>query len=750
MRRPFFLRLALTAISSCALAALAWACANWYSSSILQEGDAAFSARPATRFASAVEKLASSSDLKAVNADDGWTESATACVTLLHRALFLDQKPADPAAAEKSLRAFADWRAALLTPPTDTYRYRPCATFYQPEIAHLGTANFSVNWASAPQEIVPPALDSLALPEEFSLYLVGAIAWSKNDYSAAQTAWEKLLALPEESRRYQGTFAAFMLGKLALKDPRIESLPKARSFFQQTRQIAQDTGIDPCGLSAASLGEEARTYLLDGPSVADLSSAAQLYLQQAATGDHSATPSLQHVLRLLTRRSDEALQQAAQDDTLRSLYSAYLTADGGRWGEKPADREVRRWIRILEASDAATPQDALRLALLCYQQGEYFSCSRWLHKAPADAPLNHWLMARLLIREGKTTEAAALLARTIRTLNLGDKLQNLSPDSYEPVSPWRYEEELLFGDDDLALASRIVAEHGLLAMSAKDFTAALDDFLRSQLDEDAAYVAEYVLKTDELKSYVDTRWPTGTTASAGLQIRHLLAKRLLREQRTQDARDYFPEAIREIFDQYVTHSRQAYDLTQSAEVRAAGFWKAAVLVRENGEALFFAEAGPTWSTYGGWSDSVRPQTARRDEGKNPFTTASYEEISRVESATISKEDRDRRYRAAILASYAAALLPNNDDRTARILATAGAWLKYREPRAAEPFYKLLVIRCPETELGKSAARLHWFPPEITGATQGVWDDVPGTEDVSSEQNSSEQSTPEENVSTAAR
>ena len=307
---------------------------------------------------------------------------------------------------------------------------------------------------------------------------------------------------------------------------------------------------------------------------------------------------------------------------------------------------------------------------------------------------------------------------------------------------------MLFGDDDLSLASRIIAEHGLLAMSAEDFTPALDNFLRSQLDEDAAYLAEFVLKTDELKSYVDTRWPADTTAAAGIQIRHLLAKRLLREQRTQHARDYFPEAIREIFDQYVTHSRQAYDLTQSAEVRAAGFWKAAVLVRENGEALFFSEAGPTWSTYGGWSDSLRPQPARRDREKNPLTAASYEEISRVESSTISKEDRDRRYRAAILAGYAAALLPNNDDRTARILATAGAWLKYREPRAAEPFYKLLVIRCPETELGKTALRLHWFPPEITGATPGVWDDAPTATSASSEKISSEETTAEENPTTS--
>ncbi len=98
MRRQNFLRLALIPLAPCALAALAWACANWYSGSLLREGDGAFSARPATRFAAAVEKLAPASDLKAVNSSEGWTESATAAVTLLHRALFLDPKPADPAA----------------------------------------------------------------------------------------------------------------------------------------------------------------------------------------------------------------------------------------------------------------------------------------------------------------------------------------------------------------------------------------------------------------------------------------------------------------------------------------------------------------------------------------------------------------------------------------------------------------------------------------------------------------------------
>ena len=40
---------------------------------------------------------------------------------------------------------------------------------------------------------------------------------------------------------------------------------------------------------------------------------------------------------------------------------------------------------------------------------------------------------------------------------------------------------------------------------------------------------------------------------------------------------------------------------------------------------------------------------------------------------------------------------------------AGTWLKSRDPKAADRFYKALVRRCGTTRLGQEADRLRWFP-----------------------------------------
>lgn len=70
-----------------------------------------------------------------------------------------------------------------------------------------------------------------------------------------------------------------------------------------------------------------------------------------------------------------------------------------------------------------------------------------------------------------------------------------------------------------------------------------------------------------------------------------------------------------------------------------------------------------------------------------------------------------RYRAAELAWWAASLMPNDSDETARILATAGNWIKRRAPKEANKFYQALVIRCGNTDLGRIATERNWLPDE---------------------------------------
>ena len=68
-----------------------------------------------------------------------------------------------------------------------------------------------------------------------------------------------------------------------------------------------------------------------------------------------------------------------------------------------------------------------------------------------------------------------------------------------------------------------------------------------------------------------------------------------------------------------------------------------------------------------------------------------------------------RYQAASLAWEAAKLMPDNSDDTARVLWTAGSWLKNRDPQTADIYYKALVRRNRKTAIGMEADRIRWFP-----------------------------------------
>jgi hypothetical protein len=57
---------------------------------------------------------------------------------------------------------------------------------------------------------------------------------------------------------------------------------------------------------------------------------------------------------------------------------------------------------------------------------------------------------------------------------------------------------------------------------------------------------------------------------------------------------------------------------------------------------------------------------------------------------------------------AVSLLTDNDPAGAEILQYAGNLLKYRDPKAAVPAYRLLVSRFPLTVHGKHALSAHWF------------------------------------------
>ena len=118
---------------------------------------------------------------------------------------------------------------------------------------------------------------------EFADYHRGAHAFQNKQWDEARTAWENLLKRPEQDRHYRTVWAAFMLGKLALKT---QDYPAATQWFQRTRELTKGGFADSLGLAADSYGWEGRSeWKQDHPE-----KAAPLFLTQFALGAGSKVP----------------------------------------------------------------------------------------------------------------------------------------------------------------------------------------------------------------------------------------------------------------------------------------------------------------------------------------------------------------------------------------------------------------------------------------------------------------------------
>ena len=144
---------------------------------------------------------------------------------------------------------------------------------------------------AAARDYITGAVDktSSQLPDEFasefSDYHRGAFAYRLEKWPEAKAAWETLLNRPAEERHYRSVWAAFMLGKTALKQ---NDFANAVKWFEATRDFAKDGFADSLGLAADSYGWEGRSELKQGHP----DKAAKLFLTQLALGDKSAIVSL--------------------------------------------------------------------------------------------------------------------------------------------------------------------------------------------------------------------------------------------------------------------------------------------------------------------------------------------------------------------------------------------------------------------------------------------------------------------------
>lgn len=512
------------------------------------------------------------------------------------------------------------------------------------------------------------------LPAELKLYLAGAVAFNAGDQTLAAEYFRKVLALPADQRALRSTWAAYSLGRALFAmssqaDAAPNLLEQSRKAYEQTRQLSIDGFSDPLELGVASLGEEARVARAAG----DWNGAIELYATQNLQGSAVGYTSLKLLMAELASMPEDQLAGLLKGKPVQQLVTAALISRlGWSFGDQPPNEQ--KLIKLLQSSTRGSLDNADRLAAVNYQQGDFNSAKAFLERA-GDGGLAWWLRAKLAVRDGDKTAAAAAYAKAAKAFpqneSWGDRR---TPDyDFETLQP----------------KCRVEGESAILALQRGDYLQAFDQLYRSQgvYWLDAATVAERVLTLDELKHYVDTQVPAPPPLSqhdvdnyvplpVAASLRNLLGRRLLREGHYEQAPAYFDnDGLRHKARLY-GQQRMAADSAWWPTRRAAALFNAAWTAREWGMDILGYEMAPDYATFGG---NFSLESAELKVG--PLVAE--DEVKRQQASAAQPDQRYHyRFVATALARRAADNLPHTSQAFAAVLCEAAGWNSSLEEQSA--------------------------------------------------------------------
>ncbi|PZX01801.1 hypothetical protein DFS28_101146 [Pseudomonas sp. 478] len=523
-----------------------------------------------------------------------------------------------------------------------------------------------------------------SLPAELTLYLAGAVAFNAGDHGLAAEYFQKVLALPADQRALRSTWAAYSSGRAlfamsAEADAGPDLLAQSRKAFEQTRQLTIDGFSDPLELGVASLGEEARVARTAG----DWNRAIELYAMQNLQGSAVGYTSLKLLVADLAALPEDQLAVLLKGKPVQQLVTASLISRlGWSFGDQPPNE--LKLIKLLQNSTRGSLDNADRLAAVNYQQGDYDSAKAFLEHA-GDGGLAWWLRAKLAVRDGDKNAAAAAYAKAAQAFPQNESWgERRTPD-------WDFE--------TLQPKCRVEGERAILALQRGDYLQAFDQLYRSKEIYwfDAATVAERVLTVDELKQYVDTQVPAPPPLTqqdrdnyvqlpVAAKLRNLLGRRLLREERYDEAPAYFDNV--ELQHKATWYGQLRHDAESKwwPTKRAFAYYHAATLARFDGMELLGYELSPDYATFGG---NYSLESAELKVG--PLIAEG--EVQR-QQATVAQPDERFHYRfvATALASKAADHLPHSSQAFAAVLCEASSWGTSLQEQSA--FYRRYVEEGP--------------------------------------------------------
>ena len=670
---------------------VAWACAPWIPNWLIGPDSLVFDG-PLGNFGDEIERLRTGKEASAVKYVELGAE-----VPPFGKTILADRAEVEEIVARN--RGLLDIQRQAILHNHDVY-IADLATLDRTDLERLLHGVRTKNPGPGRRE---PGSPPKGVPPEFTDYYEGALAYHDLRLDAAVQAWERLLKRPDDERRHRSTWAAFMIGKVRLRERPAEAV----TWFRRTRLLASQGFADRLGLAATSLGWEAWAETAQG----HWDRALVLYDEQRRTGDPTAFPSLQLTCRRILAAGPEALGVVARNPQARLLLTAWMVSHNT--GDSAA-----AWQKALRDAEVRDAEGADRLAWAAYLAGDFDAAAAWLGQAE-DSPVAKWVRARLLLRDGKLAEARKLLDEAAAGL---PKLDMTMEDA--TVVNWETGEIML-------APPRASGEEAVVQLAQGDFTGALDRFLRAGYWLDAAWLAERVLGTDELKAYVDEKWPADLvdvhespdetfyapmvggyvapdTGTIAYELRTLLARRLAREGHPEQALPYLSEDLRPWMEELAGHLAAGRDRKMPAAERSRELFQAACLLRHQGMDLTATEAAPDYAVVEGDYELNDDWYAHRPGSRsdNKVFRPAAGERARLERNRPPSKRFHYRYAAADVAWEAASLLPNGEEK-AGMLATAGNWIKGRDPKAAERFYKELIRGT--AGLSRQAHELKWIP-----------------------------------------
>lgn len=538
-------------------------------------------------------------------------------------------------------------------------------------------------------------------------------------------AGEAFAILAYNSNPAQQVCAKYTLGRIEAKLGHYED---AVQSFIGTAYLVTHGAPDPLHLGISAYGEAAgvildqigtrttppynpREYQITnwkvGPvkedSLLQLQRAVDLYLKQVQLGGDEL--SLIVILQGLSDPENEnaklLLNQAVRNPLLRKLLLAYvLTNEYNQVAYSKAHTQniLNAFLKV-GLDPKSHFEDMGSLAAFAYQNNDMekaqdFAEYDWNRNKKA---LDAWILAKIALRKGQKNKAQEYYHQAIAHFN----------------------------DDSLRLGSkhRVQGERAVLTLSQGNFVQAMEELwpVRDIYWGDIVYLAENVLTPDELKQFVNlhTQVPKDKKAvcdrdigedyfdqkaaetsdydynirysfSSGyslngsvMALRHVLARRLMRVGRLQEAIPYFVQIgdancknipqhvkIEQDYIKATTDMRKSFWATD----RAKAAWKAANILRQHGMELMGTSGYPDQNP-GTYPEGIGQIMGPKNNSNNEPWSMPAEQVRTGASWPIPNRRFHYRYLAVQDILYATSLIPHQSQAYAAMLCHANGWMQ---------------------------------------------------------------------------